>query len=351
MNKKILIVQRILPSYRAPVFSDIANLTNCEVTIFAAKAEKGYGNSDNEKFNLSYARASWKQFFGILYFDKSIFSLWRKHDIIFHVADFKFTSLWISLFLSIFSSKKVYLHGQGGYKRKGLLVNIIYKFILLLADGYVCYTDYSKATLLDKVPKFMHKKISVCSNTLVIDSVDQVLQKNVENSLLYIGRLRKKCDIEVLLEAASRSGAHVRVIGLGDTEYMDSLKEQFGSIATFYGSVYDEKEQQDIAKSCVAGVYGGDAGLSVVHYMALGLPVIIHGDISKHMGPEPSYVEEGVNGLLFDRKNIQSLSEKITLLLQDDDYRQKIALGSLATFKGLAKPTMSEKLSKIMGLL
>ena len=61
------------------------------------------------------------------------------------------------------------------------------------------------------------------------------------------------------------------------------------------------------------GVYPGDAGLSVVTYLALGLPVVVHDDLYKHMGPEPSYVSEE-NGKLFTRGDCESLKTSIDIL-------------------------------------
>ena len=39
-----------------------------------------------------------------------------------------------------------------------------------------------------------------------------------------------------------------------------------------------------------------------MHYLALRLPVVVHDDMPAHMGPEPSYILDGVNGVLFSRE-------------------------------------------------
>lgn len=352
MVKNILIIQLFLPSYRVPVFSEISELTDSKVTVFAGESGANYGENDLSKYKLLHSKANWKRPFWIFYYDSKIFKLWKEANIICHVADYKFVSLWAIMFLNLFTKKKMFIHGQGGYKKEGIFVNIVYSLGLLLSDGYICYTEYSRRQLKKKTAKFLHSKITVCDNTLVISPVDEILEKNVDNSILYLGRIRKGCDIEVLLEAAANANVNVKVIGSSDDDsYMDELKLKFGSFATFYGAIFDEDEQKAIAKTCMAGAYGGDAGLSVVHYMSLGLPVIVHGDIGYHMGPEPSYVTESINGLLFERKNVESLTKKILLLSKDDDYRRKLAMGSLQTFHDLASPTMAYKFSKIFGLL
>lgn len=349
--QSLLIVQRIVPSYRLPVFEGISQLSSGPVTVFAGNASPGYGQGDLSKSKFTYVKANWKRLFGYLFFDPKVFSLWKNSNIICHIADYKFVSLWVILLLNLLPSKKTFIYGQGGYKKKGLPINILYSASLFFCDGYICYTDFSKRELMKKTPKFLHHKIKVCDNTLLVSPVEKILEKNIENSILHIGRLRSGCDIEILLNAAQGAGVKVKVIGIGDEGYIEELKRKFGSIATFYGGIFDEEKQKEIASSCIAGAFGGDAGLSAVHYMSLGLPVIVHNNLSKHMGPEPSYVVDGVNGLLFERNNLESLTQKIKLLSQDDSLRKELALNSLDTFNRLSSPSMSEKFCKIFGLL
>jgi len=349
-GRSLLIIQEILPSYRVPVFDQVAWLSNGSVTVFSDTGTADYGNLDLKKYRFDFVKATWKKYFKIFKYDFSIFRLWKRHDVIFHVADFKFLTLWFVLFFSLFTSKKVFLHGQGGYKSKGIIINLVYTLITSMADGYICYTGFSKKALRLKTPKFLHSKITVCDNTLDIESVKGICQHETSKSFFYIGRIRTGCDIDVLLQAAQVAHVHVEVIGTGEENYLNDLKAKYALNATFHGAIFDEKEQRKIAETCIAGAYGGAAGLSVVHYMALGLPVIVHSDFEKHMGPEPSYVEDGVNGLLFERGSVQKLSEKLRFLTEDYELRSELAKNALTTFKELKTPSMAEKFIKIMGL-
>ena len=350
LKKKVLVIKEILPAYRCQLYDDIAQLSGCELTVVAEVADESFGTPDFNQFAFTFTKAQWRRFF-MLKQDWVTTKLWSKHDVILHIGDFKFMSLWLCLLITKFTKKKIFLHGQGGYKRSGILSCLVYSVAVTLCDGYVCYAEYSRSALFKKIPKFLHKKVSVCDNTLVIDPVESVLRKNDEAALFYIGRLRPSCGIEVLLNAAIEAKVKVEVIGLADPEYLNFLLNKFSSVARFYGSVYETKKQQEIAARCFAGAYGGDAGLSIVHYMALGLPVIVHKDMHKHMGPEPSYVEDGVNGLLFERNDVASLTTKIKQLTANDELRYSMALSALNTFKQLASPSMGEKMIKIMRLV
>jgi len=350
INRSVLIIQEILPSYRISVFDQIAQLSRGKVTIFADSGTADYGKFDLHNYRFKFVNANWKKYLKIFKCDFDFFHLWKKHDVIFHVADFKFLSLWFILFFSLFTSKKVFLHGQGGYKNSGLIINIVYFLITIMCDGYICYTEFSKNALKRKIPSFLHPKISVCDNTLDISTVDKIYLATSSKSFFYIGRLRPGCDIEILLQAAINAQVHIKIIGTGDEPYLTELKDKYSSVATFYGAIFDEAKQRDIAYGCIAGVYGGDAGLSVVHYMALALPVVVHNDIEKHMGPEPSYVKDNANGLLFERGNVESLTDKLLILVGNKDLRDHLAINAITTFNKLKTPSMAEKFVNIMEL-
>ncbi len=266
--------------------------------------------------------------------------------LIVHFADFKYISLWCLILVCFFSNRKIFLHGQGGYKRKGLLHKITYNIILTLSDGYICYSEFSAFHLKSVAANFLHRKIYVVDNSLYLQS------KRIfgGDDVLYIGRLRTGCGIELLLEAALTVDLNVRVIGGGDHGFISELKKKYSNLID-YGTVFDEAQQFEIANDCFVGAYGGDAGLSVVHYMSYGLPVVVHSNLYKHMGPEPSYIKNGENGLTFERGNVHSLANALLTLKNDKDLQQKLGLGALETFKQLNNPPMHEKFAKILGLI
>ncbi len=348
--KNLLVVQEILPSYRLAVFNRLAQESNGDVSVLTGTSSADFGEVNDAGLNFHIIKASWVTILGLFRHDWRVVKLWRKHDVILHVADFKFLSLWLLLLMSLVSGKKIFLHGQGGYKKNGLRSRAVYFLALSLSDGYICYTNFSRYSLQKKLPKFLHKKLSVCDNTLDIKSVDCVNFDITSRSIFYIGRLREGSGLELLLEAAGLVDAHVEVIGSGNSEFLEMLKRKYSSFATFHGAVFDEDTQMKIASKCMLGAYGGDAGLSVVHYMALGLPVVVHGEINQHMGPEPSYVVNGINGLIFKRGSVESLAKNIASIIDDNKLRHKLAIGALDTFENLKSPSMGEKFAKIMGL-
>ena len=98
------------------------------------------------------------------------------------------------------------------------------------------------------------------------------------------------------------------------------------------------------------GCYPGNAGLSVVHYFSLRLPPIIHDDICSHMGPEPSYVKDGINGILFS-KNFKSsaITESLKRVWQMSQVEyEKVSTAAFSEYKRLNSPSMASKMINIL---
>jgi glycosyltransferase involved in cell wall biosynthesis len=117
---------------------------------------------------------------------------------------------------------------------------------------------------------------------------------------------------------------------------------------TFYGAIYDNEKISDISRKCILACYPGDAGLSVLHYMSLSLPVVVHGDLRKHMGPEVSYVENDINGIFFERYNQKSLEENLKKILNDKDKLLEMQKNAFERYKLIVDPSLSERLLKII---
>ena len=345
-QKKLLFVQPILASYRDPLFKGLSKILSGGLGVCAGKSTSEFGAVVPEGYD--FVEVNWSVLCGMHIMPlRTMIDCYRSSQKIIHVADFKYLSLWIYLVCSLMLGKKIWLHGQGGYKKTGLLHRCVYVLSVFMSSGYICYADYSRESLRKLLPRFLHRKISVVSNTLYLEPVE-VVSKAQSSDIFYIGRLRSGCGLDILLEAARLSGVRVRIVGDGDASYINMLKEKY-DCGVFYGGMFGREEQLDIAKCCMAGAYGGDAGLSVVHYMAFGLPVLVHESLVFHMGPEPTYVKNNVNGLNFKRGNPRSLANKITMLKDDKELCFRLANGALETFNDLRSITMEDKFASIIG--
>lgn len=237
-------------------------------------------------------------------------------------------SNWLLMILSRMMGKKVYLWSHGLYgnesfwqKRKNLLY-------MRMASGLFLYGNYGKAVL--KKVGYPQKKITVIYNSL--DTVTQTaLRSRAEQSLfirnyfgddspvvIFLGRLTPQKSLHLLIEAlgvlkAQNVKCNALIVGSGSCE--QQLRERAESIDVldriwFYGDCYDEDMIATLFKSATVCVSPGNVGLTAMHALSYGVPVITHNRFSQQM-PEFEAIKKGHTGDFFKYDDAISLSDLI----------------------------------------
>ena len=353
MKSNLIVVQPVLASYRKTFLVDL-NRYFSSVRVYAnLKVGNGFKSDVVGSFRSVHTPVIGNRL--SLYYQTGLLTAPIKKDsaAIFITADFRAIHFWLVLILGRVLGVPVFSHGQGLYDKPntGIIRRLLFRVVLGLSSSYVCYTESVRQSLL--AVGMSAKKISVMENTLVNEFPVPPIAKKSPDRLLFVGRLREGSNLDLLFDAmellkTDRVPVALDVIGDG------VLKDDIVALAKrkdldvhFYGSIYDDEKISQISKHCGFGVYPGDAGLSLVHYMSLSLIPIVHGALDKHMGPEPSYIKHGVNGLFFDRGDANSLAHTISSALGDEN-RSAIKTNAYNTYVSLSKPSMAEKLMVIM---
>lgn len=345
MTSKVFVVQPFLTSYRVPLFDDMADYFD-NVTVMAAEASADFGvESKSYKFNL--INIKWTKIFG--FYSCPFLNFFKDtsgYECIMHFADFRYISLYFSIIRRFISPTKVYLHGQAGYRSDSFIKRIAYFFLVFLTDGYIAYNEYSASCLKKLLPKWLRRKVHFVDNVLYLEPVTGI-NYIPNNEIAYIGRLRNDSNVEMLVKACKELSLRLHVVGMASLREKKHLLNIHDDII-FHGALFKQDEIRNVLKNSIAGVYPGDAGLSVVHLMSLGLPVIVHSDLKSHKGPEAAYIIDGVNGLLFSRYSVEDLTAKITKISSDLDFRNECACNSLNYFKAISKDSMAKKIACII---
>jgi glycosyltransferase involved in cell wall biosynthesis len=192
-----------------------------------------------------------------------------------------------------------------------------------MADALLFYTDAE----VDRfhADGWMHPgPVGALNNGIDITKIRHLRQTYdpVErgNHLLFIGRLTEKAKLNLLISALAEPGlsdCHLHVIGEGSQGH--ALRAQAVSMGvanriTWHGGTSDEEYIAKVANHCVAFVYPGQVGLSLIHAMAYGLPSVIHGEKLRHM-PEIAAFVEGKTGDYFEPGSHTALARAIEELL------------------------------------
>jgi len=217
-----------------------------------------------------------------------------------------------------------------------LLRKYFYFFIDLnlhyIEDGYSILETYG-------VPK---SKIAVTLNS---PDTDKLIEAKLESLKLYkilpdnpfriihVGRLVKWKRVDFLIEAVaklSESFNKIELVVIGDGPELNNLQNLAKELKVenkidFVGAVYDPILLGRYFNSSSIYVLGGMGGLSINEAMVFEKPIIC----SICDGTEKVLVRDGYNGYLFENGNLESLIEKLTLLLSDENKIQIFGKNSL----------------------
>lgn len=249
------------------------------------------------------------------------------------------SSWWILIFNKI-QGKKTYLWTHGWYGNESNVKSIIKKLYFNLANGILLYGEYARDLMSQK--GFAERKLNVIYNSLFYEDQLQIrttlVKTNVYKELfdndypviIFTGRLTKVKKLDQLFEAQKLlldRGVKLNVFVIGDGEEKDQLSSivnKFGisEYVKFFGACYDELKIAEYYYNASACVSPGNVGLTAIHALTYGCPVITHSNFCNQM-PEFETVEEGETGYFFMENNIVDLAEKMKLTLNKMTGAQK----------------------------
>jgi glycosyltransferase involved in cell wall biosynthesis len=231
---------------------------------------------------------------------------------------------------------------------KKFLVEAFYKLFLRMynkADLIICVSDFGKNLLKKRKIK---NKIKVISNgidlsrfkprnTLSFDKKFGIDHKK-NKLILYVGRLMKEKNIEVLINSMREVTAklpNARLFIAGEGYKAGSLKRRvkrlrLNSYVKFLGFLPEEELSLAFA-SCDVFVLPSLIelqGLVLLEAMACGKPIIV---ANSPNSASPCLVKN--NGFLFNPHNSSDLADKIIKVLSDDKLRIKMGKESLKLIK------------------
>ncbi|RQS48351.1 glycosyltransferase [Burkholderia sp. Bp8986] len=275
---------------------------------------------------------------------------------VFIFADVTYVSLWLALVVGRLTRVPMVIHGQGlyRYEKPGLLRTLCYRAAVALSSHYVCYAEVSKRSLerIGCPPS----KLTVASNSLMVERTVSPSEKTgTEQGVLFVGRLREGCNVEILIQAVEAlvSEGHCIVLHVvGDGEQRARLQDKYAGRAhvIWHGGIFDDGEIAAISRKCRIGCYPGAAGLSVVHMFGLSLPPLVHDRLPMHMGPEPENVEPFETGFLYAQDGgADALAAALTEIWNlPPEIVRNTASRAFAKYHQLNSPSLGQRLADIV---
>jgi glycosyltransferase involved in cell wall biosynthesis len=250
-------------------------------------------------------------------------------------------STWLMLFLCKIFNKKIYFWSHGWYGKESFFRRSIKKIFFSLPDGTFLYNNHSRNLMIKH--NFNKNKLHVIYNSLSYDTQLKERSKikeskifknkfnNTNKNLIFIGRLTKVKKLHLLIEALNilkNRSKHYNLIFIGQGESKQELinlvkKLNLSDVVWFYGASYNEAELSNLIYNADLCVSPGNVGLTAIHSLTYGTPVITHNNFNYQM-PEFESIEVNKTGLFFNFDDITSLSNNIELWFDQNLNRNQI---------------------------
>lgn len=325
---KLCQIYNFAPHYRTEIYQKIAQTFDTDYVF--GKSVADIRKADYKLFDSNVVETDIICKYGIVY-QKGILKLLRKpYDTYILTGEVRNISIWLFLlFAKFFSNKRTYLWSHGWYGKENYLESFLKKLFFKLPNGGIfLYGNYAKELMIKE--GFDPNKLFVIHNSLAYSkhfllrneitksSVYKNHFKNDNPNLFFIGRLTAVKKLEMLLEALAinrKIGKEYNLTLIGGGERKEALMKlsidlELQDNVWFYGSCYDEKMLSELIYNGDLCVSPGNVGLTAIHSLTFGTPVLTH-DYFPYQMPEFEAIHEGQTGTFFKYGNLQSLAEKI----------------------------------------
>lgn len=283
--------------------------------------------------------------FGGLFYQKGILPLiWKPYDVYLGLGETHGISTWLfPILVRIFKPKKrVYFWSHGWYGKESKKQTFVKKLFFRLPNGGTfVYGDYARNLMVRAgLPA---SKIYVIHNSLAYPK-QLILRKSISLSSIYkdhfgndnpvlvmIGRLNMRKHLDMLFNAVAKlkgEGKQYNIVLIGDGEDKNKLIELSKTLEIteqvwFYGACYDEMANAELIYNADLCVVPGDIGLTAIHSMMFGTPVITHNHFP-FQGPEHEAVRPGLTGDFYEYGSVDSLAKTIQEWFANHNDRESV---------------------------
>jgi glycosyltransferase involved in cell wall biosynthesis len=186
------------------------------------------------------------------------------------------------------------------------VLRAIRRWDLRSTRGVTRYIANSNITR-ERIQKFWNRDSSVVHPPV---SVERFERDEPEDYFLFVGEVVRHKRVELALEAASRAGARIKVVGTGPE--LERLRTLYGDSAEFVGRAEDGQLEKLYARARALVMPNVEEfGITAVEAQAAGRPVIAAG-----AGGALETVVEGETGVHFKPGQVDELAEA----MRDTDF-------------------------------
>lgn len=327
----LLLIQRILPPYRLPVFQSLACSQTFSLTLAYGEAPPGSALESLPAPSGIQVRRVRNHFFlkEKVVLQEGVCALVRSRR--YEVIIAEFNPRILSNLLAFMEARRRAIPfvwwGHGLRPNTGPKAAAIYRFFAKKADALILYSQEGVEGLarLGVNPQ----KCFVAWNSIDTERIAQLAKSTVRRTrILCIGRLIPEKKVDLLVRAfasiVTQLDEQSTLALVGDGPERSALEELADTLGIrerveFVGSLYEQEALAPWFRSSLVCVSAGYVGLSAIHSLAYGVPMVVARE--EPHSPEIAALEEGINCLFF-RSNDEAALGAVILELTGDEERR-----------------------------
>lgn len=335
---RLCLITNTAAHYRAAIYQMLDRQLGCHFVFGDRELVKNMDTSQLRHCRL----LPYRVLHGGIYWLQGALRATRGYDVIINGSNAVCLSAWLLLIAARLRGQRVVHWDHGYYGREGRLKRAIKRLYFGMAHASMVYNDYSRRLMI--ADGINPDKITTLGNSLDYDQ-DVALRREAASPdffttyfphpqpvLVFIGRLTAVKRLDLLLDALllmKQRGCPAHLFIIGDGDQRSSLEEQAQRLGLtadvcFYGASYDERFIARALYNADLCVSPGNVGLTAIHALSFGCPVVSHDNLPLQM-PEFEAIVEGETGTFFRYDDADSLAQTIVAwLTHKKNDRQRV---------------------------
>mgnify|MGYP002515437204 FL=1 len=325
-SKDICIITNIGTHYRYTIYQEISKEFPCDFYL-GDQVQTPIKTFDYSSLQ-GYKKTLKNKFFHHFYWQKGSVSLIGK-SYKFYILDGEpyCLSSWVILLLAKITKKETIAWTHGWYGRESAIKKYIKKIFYSMHDKLLVYNEYAIRLMKENGIK---NQMFCIANSLDSDKEKEIRNnthytnvyvshfQNSAPTIIYCGRIQKWKKLEMVVDAIAllkNQGIQINAVFVGkDVEEVKleeyAKKQQVEQQIWMYGPCYDDNTLGELFYNAQVCVSPGNVGLTAIHALTFGCPVITHGNYP-YQGPEFEAIRPNITGDFFKQDDIADLTNKI----------------------------------------
>ena len=333
MPLSVFLIPDRFAHYRFPLFTELSAIQDLDMTILTDSKSDIPGlkivdpalcDLDIQNGGVKWVPVGNIVFRGRCVWQKGLLSkiLRSNADVFIFWGEVHRITTWLAVCLCKIKRKQTVLWTHGLYGRESFWKRKLRVTFYKLADALLTYNQRGKDLLIAQ--GMSPDGIFVIHNSLGDPNKLCPLppDKHINNKIVFSGRLTERKRIDMLIQAIAKlhtEGHETQCSIIGDGSARDRLQHMASTLkvnhlVTFHGACYDEPEIAQLFLQADLCVSPGEVGLTAIHAMSYGIPVLTHDNFDFQM-PEFESIIPGKTGGFFKHNDLEDLVSKIQCAL------------------------------------